>query len=143
MVYRCCGPAHQPLVLRLGRSRSDRSAVPQANAAGQLGQLSQRFSDEYSLVFATGRTDFLGHSSEVGKAQPIGLRRHGCYSFAQLVESANSLCILQMVHLLGESNHEGADIVFKIRILFEQRTNGFSSNFHRARIGRSGSQLNP
>ena len=116
--------------------------MAQADAAGEFSELPERFTDGQRLVLSAGRTDLLDDPGKIGITQPFGLIPDRRSLFAEGIQCAHLLGILEMIHLFGESNHERVDLQFQIRVLITEGTDGFSSLLHDALIGHTLSQLN-
>ena len=116
--------------------------MPHPDATGEFSQLPERFAHKEGLIFPTCNADLLNDPGKIGVAEPIGLVANAGRPLTEGIESPSLLGVLEMVHLLGETDHERVDFQLEIRILFAQRANGFSSLFHSALIGHQERQLN-
>ena len=109
--------------------------MPHSDTTGKLGQLPEGFTHKEGLIFAARNADLLHNPGKVGVAKPIGLVANAGRLLTEGIKSPRLLRVLQMIHLLGETDHERVDFQLEIRIFFAQRANGFSSLFHDALIG--------
>ena len=112
--------------------------MPHSDATGELSQLSERFAHKEGFIFSARDTDLLDDPGKIGVAKPIGLVANAGCALTEGIKSPRLLRILQVIHLLGETDHERVDFQLEIRIFFAQRANGFSSLFHDALIGHPG-----
>ena len=78
--------------------------MPHSDATGELSQLSERFAHKEGFIFSARDTDLLDDPGKIGVAKPIGLVANAGRPLTEGIESPRLLGVLEMVHLLGETD---------------------------------------